>query len=474
MAAESYKRRLQDEVTCPVCLEYFVDPVTLDCGHNFCRGCITKCWGDSPTDAACPQCRERVQTSSLRPNRQLGSMVELVKELSELPRLEASGWRVCKRHQEPLKLFCQDDQAPICVVCDRSKEHQAHHVVPLEEAAQEVQDEISRSLEVLRKERENILVYKAENEKESRELLKQMEAEREKTVATLRQVRQFLEEQEKLLLTRTEEVEKEIVRRRDEHLARLSRELSSLDYLIQEMEKKQQQSASELLQNIRTILERGQKESFDNPVAFPASLKWKIYDFCEINSFLETLMKQFRDFLVSDLQLQEANVTLDPDTAYPQLILSEDCKSVRWGPRYQTLPNNPKRFESPFVLGREGFTTGRHFWEVTVGSEEQWALGVARSSVTRKYNCSLDQDSWGLGKSGGKYFVNNPPDYSPLSLSQEPKRIRVTLNCVERRVAFFDADTVTQLYVYSDVSFCGKILLPIFFVSEGGHLTICP
>ncbi|CAM4655719.1 unnamed protein product [Caretta caretta] len=78
MAAESPVESLQEEATCPVCLEYFTDPVTLECGHNFCRACIAQCWEGPDTAASCPQCRETVQQRNLRPNRQLAN-VEIAK-----------------------------------------------------------------------------------------------------------------------------------------------------------------------------------------------------------------------------------------------------------------------------------------------------------------------------------------------------------------------------------------------------------
>ncbi|XP_042306781.1 zinc finger protein RFP-like [Sceloporus undulatus] len=239
---------LCEEATCSICLDYFRDPVTIACGHNFCRGCLTQCWGESVEEASCPQCRMSVQPRNVIPNRPLANFVEITKKL----RLQAPGGaggegRICGEHQEPLKLFCKDDETPICVVCDRSKEHRNHEVVPAEEAAQEYKDQICSCLGNLRKDREQLLASKAVAEKESQDLLKKTEAERGKAVSTFRQLHQFLEDQEKLLLAQIEEVEKEIILKREEHLATLSRELSFLGSLIQEMEEKCRQPASEFL-----------------------------------------------------------------------------------------------------------------------------------------------------------------------------------------------------------------------------------
>ncbi|KAG6920966.1 tripartite motif containing 27 [Chelydra serpentina] len=137
MAAGNPVESLQEEATCPVCLEYFTEPVSLECGHNLCRACIAQCWEGSDTDISCPQCRETVQQRNFRPNVQLGNMVEIAKWLSLQAAKGAGGGGVCGEHLEALKLFCEEDQTPICVVCDRSRAHRAHTVVPIREAAQE-------------------------------------------------------------------------------------------------------------------------------------------------------------------------------------------------------------------------------------------------------------------------------------------------------------------------------------------------
>ncbi|XP_066469218.1 E3 ubiquitin-protein ligase TRIM11-like [Tiliqua scincoides] len=469
MTEESCRKRLRDEGSCPICLDYLTDPVTLDCGHNFCYNCIDKCWRLSSRKTTCPQCRGRIWVKKLRPNSQLANMVEIARDLSDL-----------LKHRGAFSM---------------------------EEAERGfAKDRIDRSLEILRKERENILVYKAKNEKENQDFLKKMEAEREKTAAAFSELHQFLEEQETYLLAQMQEVEKEIARRRDEEQARLSQGVSSFDKLMREIEEKQQHSANEV-QNIGNILERildcmdgdltlnissrCQTEPLENPGPCPAALKWRIYDIFDINPFLDAIMKEFKGLsrlpepekTLVQVHVNLANVTLDPDTAHPQLILSEDHKSVREGDEQQVLPDNPERFDHwHFVLGCEEFTTGRHFWDVDVdvGREEwnvgreKWAVGVATESVWRKdyFKISPEEGIWDLGKWDGEYRVSDPLGDLPLFLSQEVKKIRVTVNCDGGRVAFLNADTGAELYVYSDTSLCRETLLPFFWVSRGVHLTL--
>ncbi|XP_054831889.1 E3 ubiquitin-protein ligase TRIM7-like [Eublepharis macularius] len=482
MAAGVPISELCEEVTCSICLEYFKDPVTVaECGHDFCRACLTGSWGGSEAEASCPLCRETVQTRNLRPNRQLANFVEIVKKLCLLEEkaAEAKGGEaregVCAKHLEPLKLFCQNEQALICVVCDRSEEHRRHEVIPLEEAFEEYTDKFCSSLNILMKEKEKRMACKADTEKESQRLLEQTESERQKIVAEFRKLHEFLEEQEKLLLAQMEELEKDIARERDEHLASLSTELSSLEKLVLEMEEKIHQPAIELLQDVRSTLQRCGK--FENPITLSLELKWRIQDICDTNRFLELVMKQFKDTLLSGLQLQKANVTLDPDTAHPHLILPEDCTTVREGDEPQDVPDNPERFdEFAAVLGREGFTSGRHFWEVTVGHEGGWAVGVARKSVRRKgvLKFSPEEGIWAVEKWLGGYnaFIN--PHYEPLTLSGELKRIRIYLNYYEGRVAFFDADTAAPLHTFSEASFSGETLSPFFWVRLKAQLDLSP
>lgn len=138
MASQSPSESLQGEASCSICLGYFQEPVSIPCGHNFCRECITRCWQGLEANFSCPQCRQTASHKSFRPSRELAKIAEIAQQLSLQAGRGAAGhegW--CQQHQEALKLFCKEDQQPICTVCDRSQAHRLHTVLPAEEAAQE-------------------------------------------------------------------------------------------------------------------------------------------------------------------------------------------------------------------------------------------------------------------------------------------------------------------------------------------------
>ncbi|CAM5155561.1 unnamed protein product [Natator depressus] len=140
MASRTSAGRVQDEAVRPICLEYLTEPVTLDCGHNFCLACITKhsekCTEGDCDPLCCPSCRAQIRRQNFQLNWQLANRVEQVKHLHVEAEREQKV-NLCARHKEELKLFCEDDREAICVICRESKEHRAHAVVPIKDSAEE-------------------------------------------------------------------------------------------------------------------------------------------------------------------------------------------------------------------------------------------------------------------------------------------------------------------------------------------------
>ncbi|XP_065420686.1 butyrophilin subfamily 1 member A1-like isoform X2 [Chrysemys picta bellii] len=183
---------------------------------------------------------------------------------------------------------------------------------------------------------------------------------------------------------------------------------------------------------------------------------------------------RWRRFVVP---IEKANVTLDPDTAYSQLILSEDRKSVRCGDTRQDLPDNSERFDSSAcVLGCEGFTSGRHCWEVEVGDEGYWAVGVARKSVRRKGWISLSPEEgiWAVGQWGSQFQALTSPAI-PLPLSRVPSRIWVCLDCDRGQVTFIDAGDGAPIFTFPPGLVPGERIRPWLCVwDRDTRLRLCP
>ncbi|XP_075770156.1 zinc finger protein RFP-like isoform X2 [Pelodiscus sinensis] len=457
MAAANPAKTLQDEMTCPLCLEYFNDPVFLDCDHSYCRACITQCWGGLTADVSCPQCRQTFPQGNLRPNRQLRSIVDAARALRLLAGREPAAERLCEKHQEPLKLFCREDEIPICVMCDRSKGHRAHTVIPAEEAAEEFQGRLQAHLKTLRVKRQKLLGLKVSREKTSQEYLKWTQAERQKIVAEFQQLRQFLEEQERLLLAQLQKLDEMIAKAGTDTVTKLSEQISHLSERIRELEGTCQKPASEFLQDVRSTLSRCEKGQAQQPEEMAPELEKRVHGFSRKVIALSETLREFK-----------ANVTLDPDTAHPQLVLSGDGKRVRLGNTRQPRPDTPERFDSePCVLGREGFTSGRHYWEVEVGDGQYWALGVARQSVSRKGRISLrpKEGIWAVGWWWDQFRALTDPA-TPLPLSP-PRRIRVCLDCDWGLVTFIDAAAKAPIFTFPPGSLPGQSIRPWIWVGWG-------
>jgi len=138
--------------------------------------------------------------------------------------------------------------------------------------------------------------------------------------------------------------------------------------------------------------------------------------------------------------VSSAPVILDPNTASPRLVLSDDLTSVRNSGNNQPLPDNPERFDRYLcVLGSEGFNSGTHCWDVEVKESQYWVLGVTTASNQRKGEGFFNTDVWCVSDGWTPGFCVN----------QDLDRVRVNLDYDRGRVSFSDPVTNTHLHTFT-------------------------
>lgn len=121
---------------CPVCLSDFNDPVSLPCQHVFCKHCITSYLESIEGAYKCPECRQNFTRQDVKANRVLRNVVDAVqqqrKTKQQTPRTAQEV--LCSEHEEQLKLFCENDQRLVCLICKEGEKHRGHDFKPVKEA----------------------------------------------------------------------------------------------------------------------------------------------------------------------------------------------------------------------------------------------------------------------------------------------------------------------------------------------------
>ncbi|XP_004694801.1 PREDICTED: tripartite motif-containing protein 26 [Condylura cristata] len=372
MATSAPFRSLEEEVTCSICLDYLRDPVTIDCGHVFCRVCTSDIRPVSGNRSVCPLCKKSFKKENIRPVWQLASLVENIERLKvdkgrqqgQVAR-EHQDARLCERHQEKLHYYCEDDGKLLCVICRESREHRPHTAVLVEKAVQPHKDKVVNHLGILRRDRDKIQGFQTKGESDLTTSLKKLQEQRQNIVVEFEQGHQFLREREQHLLDELGKLEQEILESREKYRARTAAEIARLTQAITELEAKVKQPAAELLQDSKDLLSRYPRKKFWAGKPVSPVVKKKTGELSDKVLSLQRGLREFQGKLLRDLEYKKVSVTLDPQSASGYLQLSDDWKCVTYSGMYHGHYLHPQQFDcEPGVLGSKGFTWGKVYWEV--------------------------------------------------------------------------------------------------------------
>ncbi|XP_032183809.1 pyrin isoform X1 [Mustela erminea] len=400
----------------------------------------------------------------------------------------------CERHMKQVQLlFCEDHREPICLICSLSQEHRGHQVRPIEEAALEYKEQIQKQLEHLKALRKSGEEQRSQGDKKTAKLLKQTETQKQRLRHQLEQLYHHLQQQEKLFVASLEDLSQTIGQVREKYSTQVSRDIAHLDKLIGDLEAKQSQPEWQLMQDIGVTLHRVKIATVPKPWYTPPEVEKKIHLIYQKSEFMEKSMKSFWETLRSEMdifnvpelicaQAHAVNVILDTETAHPNLIFSNNLKSVRLGNKWNRLPDNPERFDScTIALGLPSFLSGRHYWEVEVGNKTGWILGICKASASRKGTMTLSANNgyWVvMMMKRNEYQVSTIPP-TRLQIREAPKRVGIFLDYMAGDISFYNVTYKSLIYTFTSFSFSGA-LQPMFSpgIHDGGKnmdpLTICP
>ncbi|XP_069488460.1 E3 ubiquitin-protein ligase TRIM39-like [Ambystoma mexicanum] len=162
---------------------------------------------------------------------------------------------------------------------------------------------------------------------------------------------------------------------------------------------------------------------------------------------------------LEEMKKYKVLVTLDPETASCGLSLSEDGRRVSHPETLQTVYYDPERFFARnCVLGRQGFSSGKHYWEVhilEVGGG--WLVGVARKSVSRMETVPKSTED-------GLWVVQGGPG-SMHVLREQPRKVGVYLDYDARRLSMFNADSMEHINTFTEANFNEEVF-PYFWLGR--------
>ncbi|TSL04200.1 Tripartite motif-containing protein 65 [Bagarius yarrelli] len=517
----------ESSLTCTICLERFKYPVTIPCGHTFCKLCISKHWdqteqgGPQSTSFNCPMCKK---TFASRPtlNRNVSlSVLSEVAANSAVERRSCTECRadragdgseeLCPRHQKPLIFYCRSDRICVCCVCS-VKECKDHDKVLAEEERTDREEGLKKKgmeTEKCIEDTENKIQVLSENIHEAKVSLQQ----------TSQWVTAKFSQLLKVLTEKQEVTQSFLVQQQDSTVAQAETRLSDLQEKLKQLRELQEQISSLCTLSDCQLIQESSLVEVPRmglvPVEVTVNLQEKLNPVTDVLSRISKLVCEDLDKAVyaavshhkegspqdkrptlavvpspatppyptgkEGLIQYRCSLTFDPRTANAHLMLSHNNQRAEHlisGPH--PVPADEARFDHTWqVLCSESLTHGRHYWELEVS--KPWALvgvtypGIPRKEKSRTSMLGMNKQSWSLQLNERQVTAwhgrHGEPVTAEMQLNKRPLRIGMLLDYEEGTLAFYGENQV-KLHAFHCVF--SHELYPACWIGEGVSVTLCP
>ncbi|XP_035851525.1 zinc-binding protein A33-like [Sander lucioperca] len=459
-------------LNCHVCSETFRDPVSLSCNHSFCSSCLHTFW-EQANNKNCPICKRKSSKESIVVNFALKELADNFagrqkSGSSETGKEKEKEEVVCDEHPEVPYWFCEDEDRAVCPVCEFPLHH-GHTVVPVEQAVRDLKEQLKSDLQSLQDKRDEHRRVEETYDEMNQLSKKQLLSTERQIRAEFNKLHQFLKEEEESRLAALREEEQQRGKTVSGEMKRIQEQISSLSDSISAVEADLQKDSVPFLSSYKASQSRARVQC---SLSDPQLLSGALTDVAKhVGNLSFRVWEKMKD------KVHFSPVILDPNTAAYSLYLSDDLTSVRHGDTNQKLPDNPERHSRYVsVLGSEGFSSGKHSWEVEVGDHPTWFVGLAKESADRKGERihSPEYGTWCLVYHSGKYTDGSG---KTLTVKKSLQRIRVQLDYEGGEVSFYHSEDMTHICTLRH-TFTEK-LFPWFNIGEAGdaktsEIKICP
>ncbi|XP_053185484.1 tripartite motif-containing protein 16-like [Scomber japonicus] len=529
-----------DKFCCSICLDLLKDPVTIPCGHSYCMSCINNFWdGEGKKKIySCPQCRQTFKPRPvLVKNTMLADLVEELKKTGlqaaaadlcyagpedvscdfcsgrtlkafksclvclasycenhlqshyDAPPLKKHKLvnpsknlqeNICSRHDEVMKMFCRTDKKCICYLCTMD-EHKGHDTVP---AAAE-RTERQRELEVSRL---NIQQRIQDREKDVKLLQQEVEAISLSADKEVEDSEKIFTQLIRLLQKRSSDVKQQIRSQQETEVNRVKELQEKLQQEITELKRKDAElkqlshteDHNQFLHNYPSVSQLSEPTDsssinirplgyFEDVTAAVSELRDKLQDILKEKWTSEP--KTRAEFLKYSRE-----ITLDPNTAYTKLLLSDGNRKAELTKQQQSYSSHPDRFTYyDQVLSRESLT-GRCYWEVE-WSEGGVCVAVAYKNISRAGSSNecrfgFNDKSWALHCYNNSYefWFNSisTPVSGPVS-----SRVGVYLDHRAGILSFYSVSETMTLLHRVQTTFTQPLYAGLWFGYYGDTAELC-